>query len=88
MIDLCVVCAKPEFRCECGLHKKTPGDMLRERREELGLSQDELAEETGYSSGRHIRAMELGSRNVSQRVLKSIELLERLRSYGGLPKNT
>ena len=46
------------------------GDRIKERREELNLSQEELARQLGYKSRSSINKMELGIQDVPQRKIK------------------
>ena len=46
------------------------GDMIKKRREQLGMSQDELAKKLGYKSRSSINKMELGLQDVPQRKVK------------------
>ncbi|MCI7631616.1 MAG: helix-turn-helix transcriptional regulator [Oscillospiraceae bacterium] len=50
----------------------TIGNRIRLRREELGLSQDELAKMTGYKSRSSINKIELDQRNLRQSKIKAI----------------
>lgn len=45
------------------------GDRIKNRREELGLSQDELAEKMGYKSRSTIAKIEKGVNDVSQKTI-------------------
>lgn len=46
------------------------GEMIKKRREQLGMSQDELAKKLGYKSRSSINKMELGLQDVPQRKVK------------------
>lgn len=46
------------------------GEMIKKRREQLGMSQDELAKKMGYKSRSSINKMELGLQDVPQRKVK------------------
>lgn len=46
------------------------GEMIKIRREKLGMSQDELAQKLGYKSRSSINKMELGIQDVPQRKVK------------------
>ena len=46
------------------------GEMIKIRREKLGMSQDELAQKLGYKSRSSINKMELGLQDVPQRKVK------------------
>lgn len=46
------------------------GEMIKKRREQLGISQDELAKKLGYKSRSSINKMELGLQDVPQRKVK------------------
>ena len=46
------------------------GEMIKRRREKLGMSQDELAQKLGYKSRSSINKMELGLQDVPQRKVK------------------
>lgn len=60
----------------------TIGDRIRKRREELGLSQDELGKRIGYKSRSSINKIELGWRNLTQARIKAIaDALETTPSY-------
>lgn len=60
----------------------TIGDRIRKRREELGLSQDELGKRIGYKSRSSINKIELGWRNLTQSKIKAIaDALETTPSY-------
>lgn len=50
----------------------TIGSRIRVRREELGLSQDELAKKLGYKSRSSINKIELDQRNLTQSKIKAI----------------
>ena len=50
----------------------TIGDRIRYKREELGISQDELARRLGYKSRSSINKIELGLQNLSQSKIKAI----------------
>lgn len=50
----------------------TIGNRIKLRREELGLSQDELAKMTGYKSRSSINKIELDQRNLRQSKIKAI----------------
>lgn len=51
---------------------KTIGDRIRERRELLGMSQDELAKKLGYKSKSSINKIELNQRDLPQPKIKAI----------------
>ena len=51
---------------------KTIGDRIRSRREELGISQHELAVKLGYKSRSSINKIELNSQNLTQSKIKAI----------------
>lgn len=51
---------------------KTIGDRIRDRRESLGLSQEELAKMLGYSSRSSINKIEKGAQQLRQTKLKAI----------------
>lgn len=60
----------------------TIGNRIRKRREELGLSQDELGKRIGYKSRSSINKIELGWRNLTQSKIKAIaDALETTPSY-------
>ena len=50
----------------------TIGSRIRNRREELGLSQDELGKRLGYKSRSSINKIELDQRNLTQSKIKAI----------------
>ena len=50
----------------------TIGDRIRARREELHLSQDELAKRLGYKSRSSINKIEIGCQNLRQSKIKAI----------------
>lgn len=50
----------------------TIGNRIKKRREELGLSQDELGKRIGYKSRSSINKIELGHRNLTQSKIKAI----------------
>ena len=50
----------------------TIGSRIRNRREELGLSQDELSKKLGYKSRSSINKIELDQRNLTQSKIKAI----------------
>lgn len=50
----------------------TIGSRIRTRREELGLSQDELAKRLGYKSRSSLNKIELDQRNLTQSKIKAI----------------
>lgn len=61
---------------------KSIGDRIRERRESMGLSQDELAKKLGYKSRSSINKIEKDERNLTQSKIKSIaDALETTPSY-------
>lgn len=51
---------------------KSIGNRIKNRREELGLSQDELAQKLGYKSRSSINKIESGERNLTQSKIKAI----------------
>lgn len=60
----------------------TIGSRIRNRREELGLSQDELGRRLGYKSRSSINKIELDQRNLTQSKIKAIaDALETTPSY-------
>lgn len=60
----------------------TIGSRIRNRREELGLSQDELGKRLGYKSRSSINKIELDQRNLTQSKIKAIaEALETTPAY-------
>lgn len=60
----------------------TMGNRIRNRREELGLSQDELGKRLGYKSRSSINKIELDQRNLTQSKIKAIaDALETTPSY-------
>lgn len=60
----------------------TIGSRIRSRREELGLSQDELSRRLGYKSRSSINKIELDQRNLTQSKIKAIaDTLETTPSY-------
>ena len=60
----------------------TIGERIKLRREELNLSQDELAKRLGYKSRSSINKIEVGSRNLTQSRIKAIaDALETTPSY-------
>lgn len=60
----------------------TIGSRIRIRREELGLSQDELAKRLGYKSRSSLNKIELDQRNLTQSKIKAIaDALETTPSY-------
>lgn len=48
------------------------GDRIKRRREELAISQDELAKRLGYKSRSSINKIELGLQNLNQSKIKAI----------------
>ncbi len=50
----------------------TVGDRIRERRESLCMSQDELARKLGYKSRSSVNKIELNQRNITQSKIKAI----------------
>lgn len=48
------------------------GDRIKRKREELGISQDELAKRLGYKSRSSINKIELGLQNLNQSKIKAI----------------
>lgn len=61
---------------------RTIGERIRLRREELHLSQEELAKKLGYKSRSSINKIELDSRNLTQSKIKAIaDALETTPSY-------
>lgn len=64
------------------LSLSTIGSRIRNRREELGLSQDELGKRLGYKSRSSINKIELDQRNLTQSKIKAIaDALETTPSY-------
>lgn len=60
----------------------TIGSRIRKRREELGLSQDELGKRLGYKSRSSINKIELDQRNLTQSKIKAIaDALETTPTY-------
>lgn len=60
----------------------TIGDRIRIRREELGLSQDDLAQKTGYKSRSSINKIETGNQGLTQTKIKAFaRALETTVSY-------
>ena len=60
----------------------TIGERIKQRREELGLSQDELARLVGYKSRSSINKIELGFRDLTQSKIKKIaDALQTTPSY-------
>ena len=53
--------------------------LFREMREQLGLSQDQLAKKLGVSSGRTVRRWELGERKISETTTRLLEMLSHRR---------
>ena len=51
---------------------KTIGERIKERREQLQLSQEELALKLGYKSRSTINKIEMDSRNLKQSKIKAI----------------
>lgn len=51
---------------------KSVGDRIREKRESLGMSQEELAKKLGYKSRSSINKIETDERNLTQSKIKSI----------------
>ena len=65
-----------------GITFSTIGNRIRNRREELGLSQDELGKRLGYKSRSSINKIELDQRNLTQSKIKAIaDALETTPSY-------
>ena len=50
----------------------TIGDRIKQRRKELGMSQEELAHKLGYKSRSSINKIELGGQNLTQPKIKEI----------------
>lgn len=50
----------------------TTGDRIRIRREELGMTQEELAEKIGYKSRTSINKIEMNSQNLTQSKIKQV----------------
>lgn len=50
----------------------TIGERIKQRRKELGMSQEELAQKVGYKSRTSINKIELDERNLTQRKIKII----------------
>lgn len=60
----------------------TIGERIKKRRTELGMSQQELAEKTGYTSRSSINKIELNQRNLTQSKIKTIaDALETTPAY-------
>lgn len=61
---------------------KSVGDRIREKRESLGMSQEELAKKLGYKSRSSINKIETDARNLTQSKIKSIaDALQTTPSY-------
>lgn len=61
---------------------KSVGDRIREKRESLGMSQEELAKKLGYKSRSSINKIESDARNLTQSKIKSIaDALQTTPSY-------
>lgn len=61
---------------------KSVGDRIREKRESLGMSQEELAKKLGYKSRSSINKIEADARNLTQSKIKSIaDALQTTPSY-------
>lgn len=52
----------------------TIGERIKLRREELGITQEELAQKLGYKSRSSINKIELGGNELTQRKIKAIAL--------------
>lgn len=52
----------------------TIGDRIKQRREELQISQDELAKRLGYKSRSSINKIEVGSQNLTQSKIKALAI--------------
>jgi len=50
----------------------TIGDRIKQRRMELGMSQEELAHKLGYKSRSSVNKIELGGQNLTQKKIKVI----------------
>jgi len=50
----------------------TIGDRIKQRRKELGMSQEELAHKLGYKSRSSVNKIELGGQNLTQKKIKKI----------------
>lgn len=50
----------------------TIGDRIKQRRMELGMSQEELAHKLGYKSRSSVNKIELGGQNLTQKKIKKI----------------
>lgn len=59
----------------------TIGSRIRNRREELGLSQDELGKRLGYKSRSSINKIELDQRSLTQSKIKAIFADEQFEAY-------
>lgn len=61
---------------------KTVGERIKERREQLQLSQDELAKRLGYKSRSSINKIEIGCQELKQKKIKAMaDALETTPSY-------
>lgn len=61
---------------------KTIGERIKERREQLQMSQDELAKRLGYKSRSSINKIEIGCQNLTQSKIKAIaDALDTTPSY-------
>lgn len=61
---------------------KTIGERIKKRREDLGVSQEELAKKLGYKSRSSINKIESDARNLTQSKIKAIaDALETTPSY-------
>lgn len=61
---------------------RTIGERIKDRREQLKMSQDELAQKLGYKSRSSINKIELGERNLTQSKIKAIsDALETTPAY-------
>lgn len=64
------------------MSKKPIGQIIKERRTELGLTQEQLAERLGYKSRSTINKIELGINDIAQRNLdKFAEALQTTKGY-------
>lgn len=50
----------------------TTGDRIRRRREEIGMTQEELARKLGYTSATTVSKLELGANNLRQSKIKAL----------------
>ena len=72
--DYLAICDITEYSLDDAVKKATIGGRIKQRREELQISQDELAKKLGYKSRSSINKIEVGSQNLTQPKIKALAI--------------